>query len=88
MLPPDGKVHQLRAELGGYQSSSAEFLATRDEVIELRLEALKATLSAKGAAAPHPARPVAHKPGATKSGCSQPFFVDSEGIKKVRPGCL
>lgn len=88
MLPSDGKVHQLRAELGGYQSSSAEFMATRDDVIELRLEALKATSASKGTAAPHPARSVAHKPGATKSGCAQPFFVDSDGIKKVRPGCL
>ncbi|HVY25654.1 MAG TPA: protein kinase [Polyangiaceae bacterium] len=88
MLPPDGKVHQLRAELAGYQVSSAEFMATRDAVIELRLDALKATLAPRTTAAPHPARQIARKSSAVKSNCAQPFFVDSDGIKKVRPGCL
>lgn len=88
MLPADRRVHQLRAELNGYQASSAEFLATRDEVVELRLAALEATPAVKTQAKTQPARQVARKPGVAKSNCAQPFFVDSDGIKKIRPGCL
>jgi serine/threonine-protein kinase len=87
VLPSDAKVHQLRAELAGYQTASAEFTAMRDDVVELRLDALKATAGANSA----PARrslPATRKPNPAKPSCAQPFFVDSDGIKKVRPECL
>jgi eukaryotic-like serine/threonine-protein kinase len=88
VLPSDGKVHELRAELAGYQTASAQFAATRDDVVELRLDALKSATSAKSTAPPRPVRQVTKKVTATKPNCAQPFFVDSDGIKKVKPGCL
>jgi eukaryotic-like serine/threonine-protein kinase len=85
VLPLDGKVHQLRAELAGHHTASAEFAATRDDVVELKLEALKPQpLPQSGAGAP--TRKVV-RPAAAPN-CKQPFFVDSDGIKKVRRGCL
>jgi serine/threonine-protein kinase len=33
-------------------------------------------------------RKTAPKPASRGSGCAQPFFVDAEGIKKVKPHCL
>jgi eukaryotic-like serine/threonine-protein kinase len=88
VLPTDGKVHELRAELAGHQTASAQFTATRDDVVELRLDALKAATSAKSTAPPRPAQQATKKASATKPNCTQPFFVDSDGIKKVKPGCL
>jgi serine/threonine-protein kinase len=88
VLPSDGKVHELRAELAGYQTASAQFTATRDDVVELRLDPLKAATSATATAPSRTTRPVAKKVTATKPNCAQPFFVDSDGIKKVKPGCL
>jgi eukaryotic-like serine/threonine-protein kinase len=88
VLPNDGKVHDLRAELAGYQSATAQFTATRDDIVELRLDALKAATSAKSPAPSRPASPATKKASATKPNCTQPFFVGSDGIKRVKPGCL
>jgi eukaryotic-like serine/threonine-protein kinase len=88
VLPTDGKVHELRAELAGHQTASAQFTATRDDVVELHLDALKAATSANSTAPSRPAHQATKKASATKPNCTQPFFVDSDGIKKVKPGCL
>jgi eukaryotic-like serine/threonine-protein kinase len=92
VLPSDGKVHQLRAELAGHQTASAEFTATRDDVVELELDALKtsssSSLARQRSARPPSKKTTATKMTATKPSCAQPFFVDVDGIKKVKPGCL
>jgi len=88
VLPSDGKVHQLRAELGGHQTASAEFTALRDDAVELRLDPLKAVPSRAKSSSPNQPHPAVNKAGAPKPNCSQPFFVDSDGIKKVKPQCL
>ncbi|HVY25781.1 MAG TPA: serine/threonine-protein kinase [Polyangiaceae bacterium] len=88
VLPGDGKVHQLRAELAGYQTASAEFAAERDDAVELRLDALKAAPKPKSAATSRPSSHQEKKTAPTKPNCAQPFFVDTDGIKKVRPACL
>jgi serine/threonine protein kinase len=94
VMPADGKLHQLRAELDGHRTASAEFSAQRSAVVELQLVRLP-TPPAPALPATAPQRTVspARKGSALKkprpaANCAQPFFVDADGIKKVRPGCL
>jgi len=97
LLPKDDKIHVLRAELTGYQNASAEFAVTTDNTVELHLDKLQpaapvASAPSRGSASHSPA----HGASATRSrpsspaaaNCSQPFFIDSDGIKKIRPACL
>ena len=92
VLPADGKVHQLRAVLEGYEPMTAEFTATRDDVVAVHLEKLASPVAPAASNAhrrPLPAARVS-KPvqaRAASADCAQPFyFVD--GIKKVKPACL
>lgn len=91
-LAIDGSEHQLRAEAEGYRASVRSFVAARDEVIDIRLEKLAPVgqpdrvprdTTHKPAAAPKPST----KPRPAVD-CAQPFFVDSDGIKKIRLACL
>jgi serine/threonine protein kinase len=93
VMPVDGKLHQLRADLNGHQTAAAEFKVERDATVELRLTPLVvAPPAAKAAQRPSeaPVRKKAEtsKPRRKTANCNQPFFVDTDGIKKVRPGCL
>jgi serine/threonine-protein kinase len=92
VMPADGKLHELRAELEGHQTASAEFSAQRNAVVELTLMPLPPPPApAKAAQRPmSPARKIAtvKKSRPATARCAQPFFVDTDGIKKVRPGCL
>jgi len=92
VLPKDGKIHVLRAESDGYQNATAEFTVGKDDAVELRLEKLQARPSAE-APPSAPVRTVkASKPRtaapASAPNCAQPFFIDTDGIKKLRPACL
>jgi serine/threonine-protein kinase len=91
-MPADGKLHLLRAELDGYQTATAEFSAQRNAVVELHLTPLPPP-PAPAKAPPRTVSPARKNAPIKKSrpagaGCAQPFFVDADGIKKVRPGCL
>lgn len=91
-LPVDGREHQLRAEAEGHQPGSRSFVATKDEAIEISLE--KAPAPSQPSSRPQQAKPrprtaaasPVRKPPAVD--CKTPFFFDSDGIKKIRPGCL
>lgn len=87
VLPKDGKLHVLRAEAAGYHAATAEFTSTNDSLVELKLEKLEPVpvqppRVARPTTTPKPSRP----PVATN--CAQPFFIDKDGIKKLRPACL
>lgn len=92
VLPADGRIHQLRGELDGYQTASAEFSVTREDAVALKLEPLSKTPSKttgkKGEVTSKPTKKTPAKAPAAAPNCAQPFFVDSDGIKKVKPGCL
>lgn len=89
VMPADGTPHQLRAELEGYEPASADFSATRDQVVDLQLgQLLPPPETKRRTVAPRRTSSPAKKPQAATAGCAQPFFVDTDGIKKVRPGCL
>ncbi len=93
VFPVDGKSHLLRAEAEGHNTATGEFAATRDDTFELRLEKAasapvrpRAAAQRAVAAPPLPKAPSA-KPAA-QANCAQPFFIDTDGIKKIRPGCF
>lgn len=102
VLPIDGKVHRLRAEAEGYASSVAEFSVLRDDSVEVSLSeasSSSASNAAKRASARYapraaarpaePAKPAVAAPTAEKKPvCDHPFFVDTDGIKKIRPECM
>ncbi len=103
VLPVDGKVYKLRATAPGYIESVSEFSPTRDEAVEMALQKAAPAPAASSEpqkprgkvrwVAPQPA-PAAPAPVASPAkpskpaSCAQPFYVDSDGIKKVRPECL
>jgi hypothetical protein len=103
VLAIDGKVYKLRAVAPGYIESVSEFSPMRDEAVEMTLQkaapeqaATSETQKPRGKVrwvAPPPAAAAAApaaspaKPSKPAS-CGQPFYVDSDGIKKVRPECL
>jgi serine/threonine-protein kinase len=100
LLPVDGSKHHLRAEAEGFLPEVVELSPTRDDSIALALK--PAPLSSAQAAprrgnrkwVPPPkvvpsAVPSARPPEVPKKPtCDQPFFLDSDGIKKIRPECL
>lgn len=99
VLPIDGVVHRLRAEAPGYSSGVEEFSVTGDAALAVDL--VKAAApdqpSARGvrhtyrvtkparAVPPASAAPVVVAP---RPACARPFFVDTDGIKKLRPECI
>jgi serine/threonine protein kinase len=89
LLPKDGKIHVLGAESDGYQKATAQFTVTKDDAVELHLEKLET--EAKTPPPPSVVRRTV-KPARSKSApaanCAQPFFIDTDGIKKLRPACL
>jgi hypothetical protein len=90
VLPKNGAVHVVRAELSGHRPATAEFSATRDAVVELTLQELPSepAASARKARAASSPKKTAPKPALRESPCAQPFIVDAEGIKKVKPNCF
>jgi hypothetical protein len=103
VLPADGSTHALRAEAEGHAPRSLEFTATGDLTVDLSLTPLSKAAAAapepksaspRGVPRSRPvARPTApapvNSPAVTvaKPDCSSPFFLDSDGIKRVRPEC-
>jgi hypothetical protein len=90
MLPKDSKLHVLRAESDGYHPATAEFTVAKDDSVELRLEKLEPAVNAPPAAsvARHAATLRKPKLAPHIASCAQPFFIDKDGIKKLRPACL
>jgi hypothetical protein len=96
-LPVNGSIHHLRAEAPGYAPSTSDFSAQRDSTIEIVLTESAAPSTNKTPTGhswqlkhvPTAASvPAAHPTSAPGLGCQNPFFIDSDGIKKVRPDCL
>jgi serine/threonine-protein kinase len=103
VVPADGSTHALRAEADGHAPRSLEFTATGDLTVDLSLTPLSQAHAAAPEPKSAPSRgvvrgrPVARPPTpapanspavtAAKPDCSSPFFLDAEGIKRVRPEC-
>jgi serine/threonine protein kinase len=100
VLPLDSKSHRARAEARGYEAKIIDFVPTKDETIELSLTARapepassskRRIVAVRPAARPTPTptpTPVTSTPAVKKANCEHPFFIDSDGIKKLRKDCL
>jgi hypothetical protein len=94
-LTVDGRAHELRAVAAGYVPASSSFTPARDAVLSITLAKSAAPDSSDSPAAPQLKRSTAapksvfrHQPTAKAVDCAQAFFVDADGIKKLRPECL
>ena len=96
-LVNDGKLHELRAEAEGYEPLTRKFEASSSTTLEISLTrkkdaAHRASLHvahASKATAPAVSQAQASPPPPPKTNtCDNPFFVDADGIKRVRPGCM
>jgi len=97
VVPMDGAIHVVRGEAEGYRTASVEFAATADNTVELTLEKEASAAPARvrfvprrrapqtKPAAEEPAPPKVEEPRAPN--CSNPFYIDSAGIKRVRAEC-
>jgi serine/threonine-protein kinase len=98
VLPVDGSVHELRGELAGHESARIEFTVSGDAELRLALESKNSRAPATrpptytrprvsgGARAAQPGQ-AARPPAPAGADCSNPFFIDPSGIKRVRAEC-
>jgi eukaryotic-like serine/threonine-protein kinase len=99
----DGEVHRVTVVAKDYVSAEQEFTVQGDAKISLdllKVESSSASAkrsSSKGkhaaAAVVVPVRPAAvtpAKPATPSNGpdCSNPMFIDTSGIRRIKPGCL
>jgi serine/threonine protein kinase len=98
LLAVDGSTHVLRAEAPGFSDASTEFSPTRDTTLELTLTPLARDAEASGVsprrvvrggrtAAPVAKPEVSAPAPVQKPDCESPFFLDKDGIRRVRPEC-
>ncbi len=103
VLATDGARHTLRAEAPGYETRRLEFVPSADATLELELPKVvdkektspdQRTQSAARAPRRHSAGPAAppasnptSPPASPRVDCSNPFFLDADGIKRIRAEC-
>jgi hypothetical protein len=96
-LVNDGKLHDLRAEADGYEPLTRKFEASSSTTLEISLtrkkgathQASQHVAHTSKATAPAATQAQASPPSPPKTpACDNPFFVDADGIKRVRPGCM
>lgn len=89
VLPDDGRAHVLRAEATGYQTGRTEFVAIEGATLNLELTRLppvrRVVVRPRPRVTPQPPVSVQHPP--SQPNCTNPFFIDERGIKRVRAEC-
>jgi serine/threonine-protein kinase len=94
-LPISDEQHKLVGEARDFETQSLVFKVTGDELLTLTLVSAPSSRGKRNVT--HGSRAVA--PTATnsvptaaataaKASCDNPFYVDAQGIKRVKPGCL
>jgi eukaryotic-like serine/threonine-protein kinase len=94
----DGKLHDLRADADGYEPLTRKFEASSSTTLDISLTRKKGAAHralqhvAHASKVTAPAATVAQAspppPLPKTNTCDNPFFVDADGIKRVRPGCM
>jgi serine/threonine-protein kinase len=85
---PDGLLHQVRATADGYEPQAAKVRFDRDVELVLTLNGAPSARQ-QYRARQRPAPPVTSAPPPKPViNCDPPFYVDQNGIKKFKPGCL
>lgn len=95
-FPRDGAIHRVTVIAKDHVSAAREFTAQADTTISVDLvKAESSSASAKRGSSKERAAVVAVRPtppptgaSAARPDCSNPFFIDSAGIRRIRPGCL
>jgi serine/threonine-protein kinase len=91
--PQDRTHHQVRAEAQGYATQTVDVVLDRDISVAIALEREKPLAFGPSASKNPPPRAsasAAPTPSVTaaKPNCSQPYYFDEQGIKKIRAECL
>jgi serine/threonine-protein kinase len=89
-MKADSVVHTLRVEAPGYRTQSLAVSLDHALETKVKLEPIVyATRPAvtRTAAAPSPTAAASASSSATRS-CALPYYIDDQGIKRVRPECL
>jgi hypothetical protein len=93
-LPISDTLHELRVNAEGYTGHVQTFKVSGPMTIAVSLVAKpgvrKTVVRGRvGAQVSPPSAPAANSPKtAEPASCDNPFFVDAQGIKRVRPNCL
>jgi serine/threonine protein kinase len=93
---PKGSRHHVSASADGYEPMTREFQADANGALRLTLRTVQPAPSAsirgsKGAprrGAPSPAPSAVAPQSASSDPCEQPFYVNLEGRKAIRPECM
>jgi serine/threonine-protein kinase len=80
-VPADHEAHSIRAEAPGYASEKKVVTFDKDVDLALRLGWAKA-------AAARPTKSAAPAASAPQVSCDPPYFIDENGIRRLRPECL
>lgn len=87
-FPPDDAVHNLRVEAPGHIPRQVNLSLAKSSAVSIALERHRpAPARLPASAAPIPAVPPSTVASAAPD-CAQPYFVNAEGIKKIRLECL
>jgi serine/threonine-protein kinase len=81
---PDATTHSIRAEAKGYLPRSIQIVVDKGADLVLTLEHAP---SAGSRSAPHPTH-TTEPHGAAPPDCNPPYYLDAQGIKKFKPGCI
>jgi serine/threonine-protein kinase len=96
-VPRDSARHFVRAVAPGYITRDFDVSLDKSANLVLALERAqpeppppptKPAATAAGRGPTPPATSSRPAPGPAKPDCSQPFYVDDRGIKKVKPECM
>jgi hypothetical protein len=90
-VPLDDNEHQIEARADGHETQSTTVKFERDVDVVVTLEKEKSTAPRRRyiprrAPAPAPKPAPQNKPASAD--CDPPFYLDSRGVKKYKPGCL
>jgi hypothetical protein len=98
VLPVSEDSHKLEGDASDFEAQTLVFKVTGDERLTLELKPAPSSRSKRTVALGHRAvapsvtvtTPVATATAAKapQASCDNPFYVDAQGIKRVRPGCL
>jgi hypothetical protein len=88
----DASMHLFRAEAAGYQPFERELGLSHDQIVDVSLSRIidRSTKAATAGRSPAPRAPgkPASVPTSAKPDCEDPFVVDANRIKRMRPECL
>jgi hypothetical protein len=104
LMPVDGKTHVFSARAEGHVEASSEFSPAQDSTLRLALEAVPRNAEPEPGPGAPPARrgnvrpsrvaaPAVNPPSPAtaapaKPNCDSPFFLDKDGIRRMRPECI